>query len=88
MPVFQSRLDIHSEEFAANRHEMMALIDELATLEQRAVDVSNRRRPVFEQRNHGYAHKNKSTHCKRHDDLRVECVRIRNKTEHLTLINI
>ena len=51
MPVFQSRLDIHSEEFAANRHEMMALIEEMATLEQRAVDVSNRRRPVFEQRN-------------------------------------
>ena len=51
MPVFQSRLDIHTEEFAANRREMMALIDELGTLEQRAVDVSNRRRPVFEQRN-------------------------------------
>ena len=51
MPVFQSRLDIHTEEFAANRREMMALIDEMGTLEQRAVDVSNRRRPVFEQRN-------------------------------------
>lgn len=51
MPVFQSRLDTRSDAFAVNRRDMLALIDELHALEQRAVDASNRRRPVFEQRN-------------------------------------
>jgi len=50
MPVFKSRVATSSEAFVRNREEMLALIAELRALEDRAVSVSNRRRPTFEKR--------------------------------------
>ncbi len=50
MSVFTSRIDAQSEGFASNREQMLALVDELRGLEQRAVAASDRRRATFEQR--------------------------------------
>ena len=50
MPVHSSRIDTASERFATNREEMLALVDELRALEQRAEDASESRRPRFEKR--------------------------------------
>ena len=47
MPVFQSRVDPASEEFATNRDEMLALVDEVRALAQRAEDTSEARRERF-----------------------------------------
>jgi geranyl-CoA carboxylase beta subunit len=48
--VFRSRIDASSESFAANRADMLGLVDRLRRLEQRAVEVSNRRAATFEAR--------------------------------------
>jgi geranyl-CoA carboxylase beta subunit len=50
MAVFQSSIDTQSESFELNRHEMLALVDELREIESRAETLSERRRPRFEQR--------------------------------------
>ncbi len=50
MAVFKSRVDTASESFAANRSDMLGLIDELRSLENRAVEASNRRASTFEAR--------------------------------------
>ena len=50
MPVFKSRVNVTSDAYQKNRSDMLALVDELRALEQRAVDVSNRRRATFEKR--------------------------------------
>ena len=50
MAVFASHLDAQSDAFAANRADMLALVDRLRELEQRAVDLSEKRRPRFEER--------------------------------------
>ena len=50
MPVFSSRVDTASAAFAKNRADMLALVDELRTLERRAVAASNRRAATFEAR--------------------------------------
>ena len=51
MPVFTSSLDTGSDDFAKNRADMLDLIGQLRAIEQRAVDVSNKRKPVFDKRN-------------------------------------
>ena len=51
MPVFTSTLDTGSDDFAKNRADMLDLIGQLRAIEQRAVDVSNKRKPVFDKRN-------------------------------------
>jgi len=50
MAVFQSRVVRDSESFKANRRDMLALVTELREIESRAAALSERRRPVFEQR--------------------------------------
>ena len=50
MTVFTSKITPGSPAFETNRSEMLALVDQLRNLERRTVDISNRRRPVFEQR--------------------------------------
>ncbi len=50
MAVFTSRIDTSSEQFATNREQMLALVEELHDLKQRAVDASERKRERFEQR--------------------------------------
>jgi len=47
MAVFRTRVDTTSENYAANRADMLALIDELRSLEARAADASNRRAATF-----------------------------------------
>ncbi len=51
MPVFKSKVSTSSEVYAENRSAMLALVEELRTLEDRAVQVSSKRLPVFEKRN-------------------------------------
>ncbi len=47
---FTSRIDTASEDFQRNRREMLALVDRLRELQQRAVDASASRRPRFDKR--------------------------------------
>ncbi len=51
MPVFKSRVSASSEACQANREAMLELVRELRELEDRAVQASNKRLPVFEKRN-------------------------------------
>ena len=50
MTQYRSRIDPSSEGFVANREEMLTLVDKLRSLERRAHDLSERRRPRFEER--------------------------------------
>lgn len=50
MPQFKSKIATGSESFAQNRKDMLALIDKLRTLEKKAVEASEKRRPTFEKR--------------------------------------
>ncbi|MEZ5549664.1 MAG: carboxyl transferase domain-containing protein [Pseudomonadales bacterium] len=50
MPVFKSRINASSDSFQKNRADMLALIDQLRVLEERAVTASGRRRKTFESR--------------------------------------
>jgi geranyl-CoA carboxylase beta subunit len=50
MPVIESRVDLSSETFRANRGHMLALIDEFRALEQKVRDVSNSKRERFRAR--------------------------------------
>ncbi len=50
MTVFRSRTNTESPDFDQNRAEMLAMVQELRDLEKRTVDLSNKRRPVFEDR--------------------------------------
>ena len=50
MTQFRSRIDPSSERFVVNRKEMLALVEKLRSLETRAHDLSERRRPRFEER--------------------------------------
>ncbi|MGB0410622.1 MAG: acyl-CoA carboxylase subunit beta [Pikeienuella sp.] len=47
---FESRINTGSAAFSQNRRDMLALVDRLRGLEQRAADLSEKRRPRFEQR--------------------------------------
>jgi len=47
---FRSRIDVNAQVFAENRTEMLALIEKLRGLETRAAELSERRRPRFEER--------------------------------------
>ena len=50
MTQYRSRIDPSSERFVVNRKEMLALVEKLRNLETRAHDLSERRRPRFEER--------------------------------------
>lgn len=50
MTAFASKIVTTSDSYAANRQEMLSLIDDLHTLKDRAKALSERRRPIFEQR--------------------------------------
>lgn len=50
MTVFHSKVNTRSETFAANRSEMLALVEQLRGYEARAETLSEKRRPRFEQR--------------------------------------
>ncbi len=50
MTVFKSKIDPSSEAFAANRGDMLGLIDDLHALKDRARALSERRRPRFDER--------------------------------------
>ena len=50
MTQYRSRIDPSSDRFVANREEMLTLVDKLRSLEKRAHDLSERRRPRFEER--------------------------------------
>jgi len=50
MTVFKSRANTSSPAYQQNRNEMLGLVDELRNLERRTVDLSNKRKPVFEER--------------------------------------
>ena len=50
MTAFASRLATAAESFAANRRDMLALIDEVHRLKARAEQLSEKRRPRFEER--------------------------------------
>jgi geranyl-CoA carboxylase beta subunit len=50
MTVYHSKLDTKSEAFAANRADMLSLIEKLRSYEARAESLSEKRRPRFEQR--------------------------------------
>ena len=50
MTQYRSRIDPGSDSFVANREEMLALVKKLRDLERRAHDLSERRRPRFEER--------------------------------------
>ncbi|MEH6547604.1 MAG: carboxyl transferase domain-containing protein, partial [Sneathiella sp.] len=50
MTAFASKIVTTSDTFSTNRQEMLSLIDDLHTLKDRAKDLSERRRPIFEQR--------------------------------------
>ena len=50
MTQYRSRIDPSSDRFVANREEMLALVDKLRSLERHAHDLSERRRPRFEER--------------------------------------
>lgn len=50
MAVFPSQIDTSSEAFATNRAELLARVAELRALTERAVQLSEKRRPRFEER--------------------------------------
>ena len=50
MAVFTSRITPNDAAFKQNRSEMLALVERLRSVEARAVEASNRRRPTFEKR--------------------------------------
>ena len=50
MTQYRSRIDPGSDSFVANREEMLALVKKLRDLERRTHDLSERRRPRFEER--------------------------------------
>ena len=50
MPVFRSRVDVTSEQFRRQRAEMLALVEQVRALEQRAVSASESRAPRFASR--------------------------------------
>ena len=50
MPQFKSKIVTGSDSYAQNRKDMLALIDHLRSLEKRAVEASEKRRPTFEKR--------------------------------------
>ncbi|MFO1330809.1 MAG: carboxyl transferase domain-containing protein, partial [Rubrivivax sp.] len=50
MKAFESRIDPGSTEFRARRAGLLALVDELRTLQSRALQASERSRPAFEAR--------------------------------------
>ena len=50
MTQYRSRNDPSCDRFVSNREEMLALVDKLRSLERRAHDLSERRRPRFEER--------------------------------------
>ncbi|MFQ5563925.1 MAG: acyl-CoA carboxylase subunit beta [Parvularculaceae bacterium] len=50
MPVFDSKIDIRSEEFAKNRADHLALIEEFRGLERKIVETSARAKPKFDKR--------------------------------------
>ena len=50
MAEFESSLNTASEDFARNRADMLALVDELDALRERAQALSEKRRPRFEER--------------------------------------
>ena len=50
MAAFVSKLSTDSPAFQQNRSDMLALVEQLRSIESRAVSTSNKRRPVFEQR--------------------------------------
>jgi geranyl-CoA carboxylase beta subunit len=50
MGTFASRLNTGSEEFAVNRREMLALMDDYREIKSRAEALSEKRRPRFEER--------------------------------------
>ena len=50
MPVFKSKIATGSEKFQTNRAQMLAMVDTLRDLEDRAVATSNKRLAVFEKR--------------------------------------
>lgn len=51
MTVFTTKIDTGSAEYLRNREDMLALVDRLRELEQRAVDRSAQRRARYEERN-------------------------------------
>ncbi|MFT4615223.1 MAG: geranyl-CoA carboxylase beta subunit, partial [Bacteroidia bacterium] len=50
MTHFRSTLNKNTESYSANRRDMLGLIDTLAEIRERAVQLSEKRRPRFEQR--------------------------------------
>jgi len=50
MRAYASKLNKNSESYATNRAEMLALVDELHALKDRAKQLSERRRPRFVER--------------------------------------
>jgi len=50
MPVYTSKISTSSDSFQENRADMLALVDRLRDLEQRAIDLSNKRKPTFDKR--------------------------------------
>ena len=50
MSVYASKIDVNSDSFAANRREMLLLVEKLHVLKKRAEAVSERRRLRFEER--------------------------------------
>ena len=56
MTQYRSRIDPGSDSFVANREEMLALVKKLRDLERRAHDLSERRRPRFEERGQSQQH--------------------------------
>jgi len=50
MTVFSSKINPNSETFSANRADMLKMVDELHSLKDRARQLSERRRPRFEER--------------------------------------
>ncbi len=50
MPVFTSKISTHTDKFAKNRKDMLAMVEQLRSLEARAEAESNKRLPVFKKR--------------------------------------
>jgi geranyl-CoA carboxylase beta subunit len=50
MSTYRSNVDLHSEGFAANRADMLSLVEKLRGIEARAATASEKRRPRFEER--------------------------------------
>ena len=50
MKVFTTKINSASPDYEKNRADMLELVSKLRKLEKRAVDLSNRRKPVFEER--------------------------------------